>query len=765
MKKIILLSFLLITISKCYSQGVAINTNGQPADASSLLDISSHDKGILIPRLRSGERLAIASPAFGLLVYDIDTKSFWYYDQGVWKEILNSSSQVTPGGPALGDLYGTYPSPNVGKIQNLDVAFGVPFDKQVMKWDALNNKWQGLNDSLFLPYNVTFGNPTKLFGITNSNTTTGATAVYGKSGAAGSGIAPALTIGVWGDNAGGAGVLGTSNNGTGVYGYSINNNGLYGFTSSSSYAGIYGSRINNGTVIFADLYNGGTAFLGKSNGTSGKAAWFELNNAANFDTAVGIIHNGTGRGVYLAMNNTLNTTEAFTIVNAGKGQTLNLYNSNTASNATMIYANNTTTGIGLSMNIPNTLNTSPGIFVQHSGTGSGIESYGYKGKAGFFSVPAATNASTALSATTLGIGQAGDFSITNSGNSSEVLHVQTNGTGRAVEAVISNASSLAAAVYGSSSGTKGVQGIAQVQGVTGQSTGLTGGIGVYGLSSLNSGDGIGVKAESYSTGANTTSGALTAINNADGTAVYADATGGGIAVYGRGSRINGPAVYALNDAAQGQALRGSATGTDGIGIYTESGNGSSSSIAAYFRNNYVSNNRNVVQIVTNGTGKALSIQNTNSGNNNEMLRIQNAGSAEYLLCVDEQLNTKAYISKNGNINTDGTVTVKGDKGIIRNSSGTQLRMETVTANIPAGNLPHYNEFNSSVIVNITFSTAFSSAPVVYIGNYITDGGITSLTGYIRSVTTTGCVLEYINRSPYDFSYGSSSVKIIAVGAE
>lgn len=765
MKKTILLLLVAVAINTSYSQGVSVNTNGLPADASAMLDISSHDKGILIPRLRSGERTAIAGPASGLLVYDIDTRSFWYHDLGVWKEILNSSSEVNPGGPALGDLYGTYPSPSVGKIQNLNVAFGVPFDKQVMKWDALNNTWQGLNDSLFLPYNVTYGSPTRLFGITNSNTTTGSSAIYGKSGAAGSGISPALTIGVWGDNAAGAGVLGTSNNGTGVYGYSINNNGLYGFTSSPAYAGIYGSRINSGTAIFADLYSGGTAFLGKSNGNSGKAAWFEMNHASNPDTALGIVHKGTGRGIYLSMSNTSNNTEALTIVNAGIGQTMNLSATNTASSAAMLYASYSGTGIGFSMNVPNTLNSLPAIQVQHFGSGSGIESYGYKGRAGQFIVPSATNASTALVGSTSGTGQAGNFLITNSVNSEAALRASTNGTGRAIEGVISNAASLAAAVYGNSSGSKGVHGIAQVQGVTGQSTGFTGGIGVYGLSSLNSADGIGVKAEGYSTGTNFTSGALTAINQSDGTAIYADATGGGIAVFGVASRINGPAVYGTNDAAQGQALRGAATGTDGIGIYTESGNGGSSSIAAYFRNTYVNNNRNVVQVVTNGTGKALSIQNTNSANNNEMLRIQNAGSAEFLLCVDELLNTKAYISKNGNFNTDGTVTVKGNKGIVRSTTSTQQRIETLSVNVPSGSLAHYDEFNATVTVNVSFSTPFASAPTVYLGNYVIDGGISNLTVTIHSVTSSGCVLEYKNRTPYDFNFASSIVKIIAIGAE
>ena len=141
MKKIILFVVIISLVNKISAQGVAINQTNTSADVSAMLDISSTSKGLLIPRMRTTERTAIASPARGLIVYDTDIQSFWYYNGTIWQEILNSGSSITPIGPAAGDLYGSYPSPNVGKIQNLDVAFGVPFDKQVMKWDALNNKW------------------------------------------------------------------------------------------------------------------------------------------------------------------------------------------------------------------------------------------------------------------------------------------------------------------------------------------------------------------------------------------------------------------------------------------------------------------------------------------------------------------------------------------------------------------------------------------------------------------------------------------------
>jgi len=49
-------------------------------DASSLLDMTSTSKGLLTPRMTTAQRTAITSPANGLLVYDTDIKSYYFYD-------------------------------------------------------------------------------------------------------------------------------------------------------------------------------------------------------------------------------------------------------------------------------------------------------------------------------------------------------------------------------------------------------------------------------------------------------------------------------------------------------------------------------------------------------------------------------------------------------------------------------------------------------------------------------------------------------------
>jgi hypothetical protein len=65
---------------------------------SALLDIdasTTNNKGVLIPRLSAIQRLAIPSPANGLLVYDTDSACFLFWDAVLsnWKSLCNSSQE------------------------------------------------------------------------------------------------------------------------------------------------------------------------------------------------------------------------------------------------------------------------------------------------------------------------------------------------------------------------------------------------------------------------------------------------------------------------------------------------------------------------------------------------------------------------------------------------------------------------------------------------------------------------------------------------
>lgn len=72
------------------AQSVAINDDGTAPHASAMLDIkvnAAAKKGLLIPRMTSAQRSAIASPAAGLMVYDTDTQSFWYWNASAWTNL------------------------------------------------------------------------------------------------------------------------------------------------------------------------------------------------------------------------------------------------------------------------------------------------------------------------------------------------------------------------------------------------------------------------------------------------------------------------------------------------------------------------------------------------------------------------------------------------------------------------------------------------------------------------------------------------------
>lgn len=74
--------------------GVAINTSNALPNSSALLDMVSTNKGVLIPRMTTAERTAIATPATGLLVFDNSIKSFWFYNGTAWNELVTSGSSM-----------------------------------------------------------------------------------------------------------------------------------------------------------------------------------------------------------------------------------------------------------------------------------------------------------------------------------------------------------------------------------------------------------------------------------------------------------------------------------------------------------------------------------------------------------------------------------------------------------------------------------------------------------------------------------------------
>lgn len=118
MKKSLLLTTLcmLCIFHHLLAQNVGINTS-TPAP-SSLLDLSSTSKGLLVPRMTSVQRLSIGLPAQGLLVYDLNQNQFFFFNGTAWNPVGPGSAWAVTGNS------GTSPFTNfIGTVDSTDMIF------------------------------------------------------------------------------------------------------------------------------------------------------------------------------------------------------------------------------------------------------------------------------------------------------------------------------------------------------------------------------------------------------------------------------------------------------------------------------------------------------------------------------------------------------------------------------------------------------------------------------------------------------------------
>jgi len=143
MKKLLLNLFLLLLLMGLLNaQSVVVSEAESTADASALLDVQSTSKGMLIPRMTQAQRELIATPGTGLLVYQTDgTSAFYFFNGAGWIPLLDEEEEdpVFSGHPAneisnagSGEVITSEERTNLGKAILSDTGF------PAMTYDARN---------------------------------------------------------------------------------------------------------------------------------------------------------------------------------------------------------------------------------------------------------------------------------------------------------------------------------------------------------------------------------------------------------------------------------------------------------------------------------------------------------------------------------------------------------------------------------------------------------------------------------------------------
>ncbi len=214
--------------------------------ASSLLDMRSTTRGLLIPRMTLAQRNLIGAPATSLLIYQTDgTVGFYYYAGSGWIRLVTATGANT----SLSNLSTTVAinrSLNPGTNGTLDLGSSTRNWRNAYLSGSLTvNSTTGIGVSSYGsnyglygygPYIGVYGTGT-VYGVYGYSQDS-----YGTTGSSGS------SFGVYGSSNSSTAVYGTSNTGNGVYGYS---NGAYGVYGQSTYLGVYGVGTSYGVYGYS----------------------------------------------------------------------------------------------------------------------------------------------------------------------------------------------------------------------------------------------------------------------------------------------------------------------------------------------------------------------------------------------------------------------------------------------------------------------------------------------------------------------------------
>jgi hypothetical protein len=475
-------------------------------NASSILEMQATDKGVLVPRMTTAQRNAIASPANSLLVYDTDFDCYFYYIAATttWTSLCNSGSGTAgaTGPTGANGTNGVTGATGVAGTNGIDGATG-PTGAGVAGATGATGA-----TGLVGPTGVGSGSP----GATGTTGATGSTGIAGTTGATGNNGATGAngSTGATGSNGatGVAGATGT-NGATGATGSngSTGATGTNGATGATGVAGATGATGTNGATGVAGATGtagatGATGATGpnwtissnnfNANGTqnivttipstitSTNGAWLTTgnstlvagtnyigtNDAVDFVTKTGGAAAANERARVTSTGNYVvnrtaavsPTTDVFSAYGFGYPGAINTtatmefpiagYSSGTASG---IYGENNANGVGVQ---GVTINDGFGVWGYNDNNGIGVLGDNIANGIGVLGLirNTGTVASVAVYGENNGLGEAGYFEIVNAANTRNALWGITNGTGRSAELQLNNAASTNVTLLATHSG-------------------------------------------------------------------------------------------------------------------------------------------------------------------------------------------------------------------------------------------------------------------------------------------------------------------------
>jgi trimeric autotransporter adhesin len=311
-------SFLILMLTACVTHAqVAINTTGANPDNSAMLDVTSTTKGMLIPRMTTGQRVSIVSPAAGLLVYDNTLSLFYYYTGSAWEPIATSvwSTNGNSGTTSGTHFIGTTDNQNFDIRTDNIVHTRIRTKGQIEVLNTGSSVYlgenAGLNDDLSGRRNLGIGFSALASIVSGaSNTAVGYQALMNTTGSSNTGIGyqalmanttgtnntalgqNALLNGTTGSNNTALGAQALSGSNTGNYNIGIGSSALSGNTSGLNNIGIGPNTMTGNTTGNYNIGIGSGALATNTTGSNNIAIGHLADvTAGNLSNAIAIGYN------------------------------------------------------------------------------------------------------------------------------------------------------------------------------------------------------------------------------------------------------------------------------------------------------------------------------------------------------------------------------------------------------------------------------------------------------------------------------------------